>query len=149
VRRRNNDLITAGKAPRPAGGFDADTWDAWDVPPPKDPKNEEEEEEDAKKEAAAPKDMDDAMAAAAAAAAAAVDTNGSSGTPQSVVAAAGGEDGLAGGNDPLMAMLSGDFQPGSGFKSSNSAPELVEIVKQHSAPVVEPTVEPMELLMEP
>lgn len=149
VRRRNNDLITAGKAPRPAGGFDADTWDAWDVPPPKDPKNEEEEEEDAKKEAAAPKDMDDAMAAAAAAAAAAVDTNGSSGTPQSVVAAAGGEDGLAGGNDPLMAMLSGDFQPGSGFKSSNSAPELVEIVKQHSAPVVEPSVEPMELLMEP
>ena len=148
VRRRNNDLITAGKAPRPAGGFDADTWDAWDVPPPKDPKNEE-EEEDAKKEAAAPKDMDDAMAAAAAAAAAAVDTNGSSGTPQSVVAAAGGEDGLAGGNDPLMAMLSGDFQPGSGFKSSNSAPELVEIVKQHSAPVVEPSVEPMELLMEP
>mmetsp|Transcript_9412 Transcript_9412/g.42681 ORF Transcript_9412/g.42681 Transcript_9412/m.42681 type:complete len:681 (-) Transcript_9412:754-2796(-) len=72
VRRRNNDLITAGKAPRPAGGFDADTWEEWDVPPPKDPKNEE-EEEDAKKAVEAPKDMDDAMAAAAAAAAAAAE----------------------------------------------------------------------------
>ena len=63
---------------------------------------------------------DEAMAAAAAAAAAAA-----VGTSVEPV-----------GPDPLMAMLAGDFQPAAGFKSSDSAPELVEVVKIHSAPVI-------------
>ena len=129
VRRRNARLIAAGKAPRPADGFDADEWDEWDVPPPtKDgPTKEEETNGGTNGDTAggAPNggpviesNADEAMAAAAAAAAAAavgtsVDT----------------------GPDPLMAMLAGDFQPAAGFKSSDSAPELVEVVKIHS-PVV-------------
>ena len=132
VRRRNANLIAAGKAPRPADGFDADEWDEWDVPPPAKPEPIKKEEEEtnggengatagAHENGDAPVDAnaDEAMAAAAAAAAAAavgtsVDT----------------------GPDPLMAMLAGDFQPAAGFKSSDSAPELVEVVKIHSAPNV-------------
>ena len=132
VRRRNANLIAAGKAPRPADGFDADEWDEWDVPPPTTeatpPKEEEELNGKNGDTAGAPNrgpgveatNADEAMAAAAAAAAAAA-----VGTSVEPV-----------GPDPLMAMLAGDFQPAAGFKSSDSAPELVEVVKIHSAPVI-------------
>mmetsp|Transcript_11453 Transcript_11453/g.44533 ORF Transcript_11453/g.44533 Transcript_11453/m.44533 type:complete len:91 (+) Transcript_11453:1437-1709(+) len=61
--------------------------------------------------------------------------NGASAPAPAAAAAAVGTS-VDTGPDPLMAMLAGDFQPAAGFKSSDSAPELVEVVKIHSAPNV-------------